>query len=206
MVFPSASPDASPHQRGPLDGLKPAGGDMSIFFIARVPPLTRFGSPEEQQIKGLNFETIASVNFPTPAWLHDPAYAALQPKDDDENIGSAPFSLNLSMYDQAVSDPSDWNDQCFFLYGTVHPYALTWEIGPSNDSDAADEPQNYTIPSLIVRDQCYQPYIHRLSFVILHTLTLTYFTEFAPACSVRRTASLTSRPSSLSRAPYLAPA
>jgi hypothetical protein len=174
---------------------------MSIFFITRVPPLTRFGSPEEQQIKGLNFETIASVNFPTPAWLHDPEYAALQPKEDDENIGSAPFSLNLSMYDQAVSDPSNWNDQCFFLYGIVHPYALTWEIGPNNDLDATDEPQNYTIPSLIVRDQCYQPYIHRPSFMILHTLTSTNLTGFAPACSVRQTASPISCPSSLSRAP-----
>lgn len=179
---------------------------MSIFFIARVPPLTRFGSTEEQQIKGLNFETIASVNFPTPAWLHDAEYVALQPKEDDDNIGSAPFSLNLSMYDQAVSDPSNWNNQCFFLYGTVHPYALTWEIAPTNDSEAADEPQNYTIPSLIVRDQCYQPYIHRPGFMILHTLTSTNLTGSAPACSVRQTASQTSRLLSLSQASYLAQA
>ena len=179
---------------------------MSIFFIARVPPLTRFGSPEEQQIKGLNFETIASINFPTPAWLQDPEYVALQPKDDDDNLGSAPFSLNLSMYDQAVSDPSNWNDQCFFLYGIVHPYALTWEIGPNNDSNATDEPQNYTIPSLIVRDQCYQPYMHRPGFMILHPLTLPDLTESARACSVRQTASPTSRPSSLSRASYSAQA
>jgi len=131
-------------------------------------------------------------------------HAVLQPKEDDENIGSAPFSLNLSMYDQAVSDPSNWNDQCFFLYGIVHPYALTWEIGPTNDSDTANEPQNYTIPSLIVRDQCYQPYIHRPSFMILHTLTSTNLTGSAPAYSVRQTASPTSRLLSLSQASYSA--
>lgn len=159
MAFPHTSPDASPHQRGPSDTSKAAGGDMSIFFIARVPPLNRFASPEEQQFKGLNFETIATVGFPPPPWLYNPEYTTLQPKEDDENIGLAPFSLNLSMYDQAVIDPSNWNDQCFFLYGTVHPYALTWEIGPNSDSDAPDEAQNYTIPSLIVRDQCYQPYV-----------------------------------------------
>ena len=95
MAFPYTSPDASPYQRGPSDVLKAAGGDMSIFFIARVPLFNKFGSPEEQQIKGLNFETIATVYFPPPAWLYNPEYSTLQPKEDDENIGLAPFSLNV---------------------------------------------------------------------------------------------------------------
>jgi hypothetical protein len=157
MAFPYTSPDASPHQRGPSDTLKAAGGDMSIFLIARVPPLNRFGSPEEQQIRGLNFETITTINIPSPSWLDSPEYMALQSTDREDNVGSASFSLNLSIYDQAP-DPPEWSDMYFFLYGLVHPYALTWEVASQTDFDAVDEIQNYTIPSLIVRDHCYQPY------------------------------------------------
>jgi hypothetical protein len=129
---------------------------MSIFFIARFPLPTKFASPERQQIKGLNFGTITTVHFPPPAWLNEAKYAALQPQTNDENAYSALFSLNLSICDQTII-PSDWDDMYFFLYGLVHPYALTWEIEPDNGSDTASDVQNYTIPPLIVRDLCYQP-------------------------------------------------
>jgi hypothetical protein len=161
---------------------------MSIFLIARVPPLTKFRTPEEQQIKGLNFETIATISFPPPSWLYNPKYATLQPKEHDENVGLAPFSLNLSIYDQ-TPELSDWNDLCFFLYGLVYLYALTWGISPENDSDTVGEIQNYTIPTLIVRDHCYQPYIHHSNFITLHRLTSTYSAELLPRCSMQQTAS-----------------
>jgi hypothetical protein len=155
----STSTDSYADLRMPLESQSNAGSDMSIFFITRLPLPKKFESPEQQQIKGLNFETIASVYFPPPPWLNNSDYAALQlqPNDDDDNdIHSALFSLNLSIYDQAIT-PSDWDDADFFLYGQVHPYALTWEIQPDNNWDADDEIRNYTIPSLIVRDLCYQP-------------------------------------------------
>jgi hypothetical protein len=62
----------------------------------------------------------------------------------------------LSMYDQSFN-PSTWDDAYFFLYGQVHPYALTWEIRSDNSWDTDDDIRDYTIPPLIVRDHCYQP-------------------------------------------------
>jgi hypothetical protein len=97
---------------------------MSIFLITSLPLPNRFASPEQQQIKGLNFETIATVHFPPPTWLYNSEYTVLQPQADSDNVTSASFSLNMSIYDQ-LPNPSDWNDTYFFLYGLVHPYALT---------------------------------------------------------------------------------
>jgi hypothetical protein len=140
----------------PLENQRAVGGDMSIFFMTRLPRLNKFESPEQQQIKGLNFETIATVRLPPPAWLNDPQYTALQAKESDGDTTSVLFSLNISVYDSAINI-SDWDDMYFFLYGLVHPYALTWEITPEVDFDTNTEIQNYTIPPLIVRDACYQP-------------------------------------------------
>ncbi|PVH90160.1 hypothetical protein DM02DRAFT_509696, partial [Periconia macrospinosa] len=74
---------------------------------------------------------------------------------DDDNTNAALFSLSLSIYDQSIQ-PSDWDDMYSFLYGFVHPYALTWQIEQDNDTDHSHDIQNYTAPSLVVRDLCYQ--------------------------------------------------
>jgi hypothetical protein len=131
-------------------------GDMSMMFPVRPQLPKRFASPKQQQIKGLNFETIAAVYFPPPPWMNSSEYAALQPQTDAETANWGYFSLNFSLYNQAFT-PSDWEDEWFFMHGRVHPYALTWEIEPGNDPDAGHDAQDYTIPALIVRDQGYQP-------------------------------------------------
>lgn len=149
--------NANLHPRPLLDNQKSVGGDMSICLIARLPLPTRFASPEEQQFKGLNFETVVTVQFPPPAWLNNSEYTVLRPGHDDDNANSALFSLNLSIYGQSSElHEHDWNDMDFLLYGIIHPYALTWEVADSN-SDDGDAIQHYTIPSLVVRDHCYQP-------------------------------------------------
>jgi hypothetical protein len=52
------------HLRAPLNNQKILGGDMSICLITRLPLPTRFASLEQQQFKGLNFETVVSIHFP----------------------------------------------------------------------------------------------------------------------------------------------
>ncbi|KAF2177812.1 hypothetical protein K469DRAFT_732234 [Zopfia rhizophila CBS 207.26] len=115
MSISSASTNVHANLRKPPESQRNIGGDMSMFFIARLPLPRRFASPERQQIKGLNFETIITVHFPLPAWLNEPEYAALQPQTNDDNAYSALFSLNLSIYDQTIV-PSDWDDMYFFPY------------------------------------------------------------------------------------------
>jgi hypothetical protein len=156
MSLPSTSTNGHTHQRMPLENQRTVGGDMSIFFMTRLPRLNRFESPEQQQIKGLNFETIVTIRFPPPVWLNDPQYTALQAKENEDDATSALFSLNISVYNPAIN-PSDWEDMYFFLYGLVHPYALTWEVASDFNSDTSTEMQHYTIPPLIIRDLCYQP-------------------------------------------------
>ncbi|OAL42826.1 hypothetical protein IQ07DRAFT_525514 [Pyrenochaeta sp. DS3sAY3a] len=161
MSLSSTTTITHAHLRTPLESQRNIGFDMSMFSIARLPLPKKFASPERQQIKGLNFETIATLHFPPPTWLNESEYAALQPQPSDDNAYSALFSLNLSIYDQTIV-PSDWDDMCFFLYGLVHPYALTWKIEPDDGSDTSSDVQNYTIPPLIVRDLCYQPIAARM--------------------------------------------
>src|SRR5882757_5885081 len=98
MALPPASNNTYAHLRMPLENQKNIGGDMSIFFITRLSLPNKFVSSEQQQIKGLNFETIATVHFPLPTWLYHSEYTALQPQADGDNTGSALFSLNLSIY------------------------------------------------------------------------------------------------------------
>jgi hypothetical protein len=165
---------------------KNMAGNMSIFLITRLPRLNRFASPEQQQIKGLNFETIATVYFPPPTWLYNSEYTSLQPLADSEDTISASFSVNISIYD-LLSNPSnshDWDDSYFFLYSLVHPYALTWEIAPVYSSDKNSDVQNYTIPSIIIRDLCYQPSVSHLPFTTQSILYLTNFTVLLLVCSI----------------------
>ena len=158
MSHPS---NANIHPRPSLDTQRSLGGDMSIWLITSLPLPTRFASPEQQQFKGLNFETIVAVDIPPPAWLNNSEYLVLRPNQDDDNASTALFSLNLSVYSQSVElHEHDWKDIHFLLYGLVHPYALTWEVA-SDNSDDDEATQHYTIPSLVVRDHCYQPLVPR---------------------------------------------
>jgi hypothetical protein len=150
-----ASQSAAP--RKPLDSQRGLGGDMSMMFFVRTQLPKRFPSTLQQQIKGLNLETIAGVHFPIPDWMTAPEYLILSDRDDDSPEWKS-FSLNLSIYNQTIS-PDDWTEKWFFMYGRVHPYALTWELLPDNGSDDGDVLQEYTIPALVVRDQGYQPLV-----------------------------------------------
>lgn len=142
--------------RGPLDNQRNIGGDMSMMFFARSQCPRKFTSPEQHQIKNLNFETIAGIIFPPPTWITNPEYRFLLADSiysSNDNLNWCYFSLNFSMYNQSL-DPSEWDDRWFSMYGRVHPYALTWEVEPDETSDGL---QDYTIPVLTVRDQGYQP-------------------------------------------------
>jgi hypothetical protein len=147
MSVPIPINEINVHPRRPLDNQKNIGGDMSMMFFARSRFSRKFTSPEQHHIKGLNVEAVTGILFPPPTWISIPEYSGLLAYPEDDNSNCAYFSLNLSMYNQTL-DPSELTDTWFFMYGRVHPYALTWEVGPNN---------YYTIPALIIRDQGYQP-------------------------------------------------
>jgi hypothetical protein len=130
---------------------------MSMMFFVHPRLPRKFSSADQQLIKGLNIETIAYVNFPTPSWLSDFDYRALiEEESDGEFSKGAFFSLNVSVYDRPLVT-SDWEDLLFFFNGRVHPYALTWEVTSADDTGSSDGTQDYTIPALIVRDHGYYP-------------------------------------------------
>jgi hypothetical protein len=151
----SSAPNTTKHipRRRPLDSQKSVGGDMSMTFFVQCQVPTKFGHSERHQIKGLNAETIAAILFPPPSWLAELEYSTL--RSDSENELSA-FSLNIPIYNQTIN-PSEWDGMWFLMSGTVHPYALTWEIDSPDSSNTDNNVQDYTIPALIVRDQNYQP-------------------------------------------------
>jgi hypothetical protein len=132
---------------------------MSIMFFVQPGCPSRFASPDQHRVKGLNAETIARVILPTPPWLMAPDYSPLRtdPADPSPSIF---FSLNLSIYNQQIV-PEAWFDQWFFMAGRVHPFALTWEVERQDGLEESVDggPLAYTIPALIVRDQGYQPYV-----------------------------------------------
>ncbi|OCL03065.1 hypothetical protein AOQ84DRAFT_228079 [Glonium stellatum] len=162
MSPPSTPPSqVGPRPRTPLQSQSNMSGDMSMMFPVRPQLPKRFESLEQQQIKGLNFETIAAVYFPLPPWINSSEYAVLQPQTDADSANWGFFGLNFSLYKQTFT-PSDWEDKWFFMYGRVHPYALTWGVQPDNDSETDSDAQDYTIPALIVRDQGYQPIAPRM--------------------------------------------
>ena len=136
-------------------------GPMTMMCFTRLQIPKKFPSPEKQHVKGLNYEVVIPVRFPSPAWTKTTEYAALQPQTynddgDDNDVNCAFFSLNLSIYNQEVI-PSDWDDTWFFLSGQVHPYALTWEVDADDDTEPNSSVFNYTIAPFIVRDSGYQP-------------------------------------------------
>jgi hypothetical protein len=131
-------------------------GPMTMMCFTRLQVLKKFSSPEKQHVKGLNYEAIVSVRFPPPAWIKNTEYTALQTTNDDDDSNCALFSLNLSIYNEAVI-PSDWDDTWFFLSGQVHPYAITWEIDADDNTESDSGMFNYTIAPFMVRDWGYQP-------------------------------------------------
>ena len=139
---------------------------MTFFVRTQIP--MRFSSTLQHQIKGLNLETIAGIHFPTPDWMSAPEYANLLTNQDDDSPSWKLFSLNISIYSQPIS-PDEWDNKWFFMYGRVHPYALTWELLPDNGSDDGSAPQEYTIPALIVRDHSHQPSVSRDTFLLAWT-------------------------------------
>ena len=100
---------------------------MSMMFFTRSQSLRELPSSKEQQIKGLNVETIAEILFPPLTWTASPEYWALRANSEHDDSNLAFFSLNLSMYQQTLV-ASEWEDMWFFIYGRVHPYVLTWEV------------------------------------------------------------------------------
>ncbi|EKG12707.1 hypothetical protein MPH_10165 [Macrophomina phaseolina MS6] len=135
-----------------------------MFFVYSRSPRT-FARPDQQQIKGLNTETIARITLPTPSWIAGPEYASLRSDPENDSSNGSFFSLNISIYFQTIV-PSDWEQMWFFMYGRVHPYALTWEIEPDEGLDSGEALLDYCIPALIVRDQGYQPWVS-------HSVTMT---------------------------------
>ncbi|KAJ6438014.1 Interferon-induced GTP-binding protein Mx1 [Purpureocillium lavendulum] len=121
----------------------------------------KFANPDEHHVKGLNAETLAKLQLPTPQWLLTPDYAPIA-DDSGTNPPSVFFSLNISLYNHQI-EASEWADQWFFMTGRVHPFALTWELerrdGLESDEDKIDE---YTIPAFVVRDHGFQAVSPRL--------------------------------------------
>jgi hypothetical protein len=154
------SDDNDPHPPVTLDNQGISIGPMTMMCFTRLQILKKFTSPEKQHVKGLNYEAVIPIRFPSPAWIKTTEYAALQPQtyndDDGHNVNCAFFSLNLSIYSQEII-PSDWDDTWFFLSGQVHPYALAWEVNADDDTGPNSEVFNYTIAPFIVRDYGYQP-------------------------------------------------
>lgn len=161
--------------RKPLESQRGLGGDMSMMFFVRTQIPEKFASSLQQQIKGLNYETIAGVHFPKPDWITTPEYAALSDPDDNSPNWKS-FSLNFSRYNSQPISEDDWSNKWFFMYGRVHPYAMTWELQPYDGSEDGHIPQDYTIPALIIRDQGYQPLVcHRL---LLHVSGFELITQY----------------------------
>ncbi|EFY94082.1 hypothetical protein X797_012119 [Metarhizium robertsii] len=156
----SSPPLALSTFRRPFDIQRNVGSDMSMMALVQTGCPSRFASSIEHRIKGLNTETIARICLPTPPWLMNPEYAALQSGkgNPDEHIY---VSLNVALYNQQL-DPSDWTDQWFFMAGRVHPYALTWQTtqldGLETEIGTITE---YTIPAFIVRESSFQPILPR---------------------------------------------
>jgi hypothetical protein len=173
---PTTSDDLRP--RRPLGSQKNAGGDMSMMFFVQSRSPRKFAHPDQYQIKGLNAETIARVIFSPPTWITATEYTALRTDSDaDTNCGF--FSLNMSIYNQTI-DLSEWDSMWFFIYGRVHPYALTWQVEPDDGLETADGLQNYTIPALIVRDQGYQPWV-RPALSVTQTDYLNQYRQHCPS-------------------------
>jgi hypothetical protein len=128
---------------------------MSMMFFVHSREPKRFARPDQHHIKGLNTECIARVALPPPSWIAGPEYAFLRSDPEDDSSYCAFFSLNMALYSQSI--PPEWEQTWFFMYGRVHPYALTWEMEQDEGRDAGEAPQDYCIPAIIIRDQSYQP-------------------------------------------------
>ena len=143
----STKGDAAPRRR-PLEYQRNIGNDMSMMCFVRSGSPRSFAHLDRQQIKGFNTEAVARVVFPRQAWLVSAEYRSLRSECHDNGSMDGSFSLNMSFYNREITS-SEWETGWFFMYGRVHPYALTWE----------EDGQDYTIPVLMVRDQACQPFV-----------------------------------------------
>ena len=126
-----------------------------IVFCTNAP--SGFQTQNDQYIFGLNYEAMVKVFFPPPDWMERDEYTLLRCRDETVNqpLDVASFSLNLAIYSHAIVQ-DEWNDQWFLLTGRVHPFALTWTLEPDQNFPA-DEPMDFTVPTLTVRNRGYQP-------------------------------------------------
>jgi len=155
---------------------------MSMMCFVRSQCPRKLDPPEQCQIKGLNVEAVVEIPIPPSSWLASPEYWDLSLRTNDDDSNCAFFSLNLSMYPPTF-DVFEWDDKWFFLYGLVHPYALTWEVKPDDGVDTNNDPQDYTIPALMVRDHGYQPWVHRILICRTRLLPLTNAAASTLECS-----------------------
>lgn len=130
---------------------------MSMMaFIQPAAAPNRFAYTDEHHVKGLNAETLAKVQLPSPQWLSTPEYAPML-GDSEPLSPSIFFSLNISLYNQQIN-ASEWANQSFFMVGRFHPYALTWELEQRDGLESeSDNINQYTVPTLVVRDHSFQP-------------------------------------------------
>ena len=146
-----------PLERKPLDSQRNVGGDMSMMAFVQPGCPSRFAYQDDHRIKGLNAETLAKIQLPTPRWLSTPEYAPIH-SDSGTASSSIFFSLNISLYNVQV-DAAEWAEQWFFMAGRVHPFALTWKLEQRDDLESDDDNiTEYTVPVFVVRDHSYQPY------------------------------------------------
>lgn len=152
-VIPISTPSTSGQSHKPVNNQNnTTGGEMSIMFFGHTACPRNLLTFDEQLIKGLNYETIVQVPIPPPTWTTMKEYKKLLPEDDGSDMY---FSLNLAIYTaNQIPTPPNWDNEWFFMYGRVHPYALTWEVKPDY---ACTDLQHYTVPVIIVRNQEYQP-------------------------------------------------
>ncbi|KJZ75813.1 hypothetical protein HIM_04637 [Hirsutella minnesotensis 3608] len=115
-------------QRKPLDSQKYVGGDMSMMaFLQPAAAPVRFAYPDEHHVKGLNAETLAKVQLPTPQWLSTPEYAPIA---------------------------DQWFFMAGRVHPFALTWELERRDGLESDDDQIDE---YTVPAFVVRDHSFQP-------------------------------------------------
>lgn len=153
--------------RKPVDTSKNMGGDMTIFCFIQSATPRRFTTNADQHVRGLNAEAFAQMSLPAPDWIQTDIYKPLRQHQNDNSPGIY-FSINLAIYNQATK-PDEWADSWFFVNGRVHPYALTWEDEQLDglESEVGDI-IDYTIPTMIIRDLSYQPYMFQCQLSLSH--------------------------------------
>ncbi|KAH7015084.1 hypothetical protein EDB80DRAFT_748189 [Ilyonectria destructans] len=114
----------------PFELQRDISSNITICFFIKTDCPMRFPTAAHYHIKGLNAEAIIQVPLPIPIWLTSPEYEVLRLYKQLETLIVC-FSLNLSIYNQAIRD-DEWTEV---------------DIG---------QIINFTIPTIIVRDASVQ--------------------------------------------------